>query len=195
MTTRQPCNGLCEWFGNLFRAIYTVFRAMWVALKVWVTSYNPSRKTFTEHYEYPETPARVEPRFRGFHRFDLTACIACERCARECPTGCIHIQKQTAEGRKGFQTTQFEIDYGQCLMCGICTENCPGECLRMGSCYDLSTYGRDGCVVDFARIPVEIAWSQTSLSPTVVALSKQVDAPVYPVSEPQEETAEEVAVH
>ena len=187
MTVEQvnPGSGFTQWFGNVFRAIWRVGRAMWVALKVWVNSYRPTVRTLAERYEYPETPARVRPRWRGFHRFDLTACIGCERCSRECPTSCIRIEKKKEEGHKGFRTTRFEIDYGSCLMCGICTENCAGNCLRMGSAYDLSTFTRDGVVVDFAKIPLEIAWSDKSLSAAAVVLSKDVAAPVYPVQEPQ----------
>ena len=157
---------------------------MWVSLKVWGGSYRPSVRTLAERYEYPETPAQLRPRFRGFHRFDLTACMACQRCSRECPVNCIRIEKQKAEGgRKGFQATRFEIDYGACLMCGICTENCPTGCLVMGGAYDLSTFQREGCVVDFARIPLEIAWSDKSLSSADVMLSKNVTAPVFPVKD------------
>ena len=39
------------------------------------------RNTFTEQFEYPELPVPVAERFRGFHRYDLTTCIACGRCA------------------------------------------------------------------------------------------------------------------
>ena len=98
-------------------------------------------------------PLAVSPRFRGFHRYDLTSCIACERCAKDCPVGCIYIGKQRAAGRKGFQITSYTIDYGKCLFCAICTENCPVDCIFMGSSFDLSCYSRDGCIVDFSRLP------------------------------------------
>ena len=38
---------------------------------------------------------------------------------------------------------------------------------------------RDGCVVDFARLPVEVAWGQGSLNPTSVAASKLVTEPAW----------------
>ena len=142
-------------------------------------TYNPKRKTFTEWYEYPELPVTVSPRFRGFHRYDLTSCIACERCARDCPARCISIGKERATGRKGFQITSYTIDYGKCLLCGICTENCPVDCIFMGSSYDLSCYSRDGCIVDFSRLPLEVAWGRATLNPTVVANSKLIARPVH----------------
>ena len=88
---------------------------------------------------------KVAPRYRGFHRFDLTTCIACEACARACPANCILVGKERVAGRKGFQITEFTIDYGKCLFCALCVEPCPVDCIFMGSSHDLSCYSRDGC--------------------------------------------------
>lgn len=170
---------MLNWFRNVYRAVITTVHAMWVGLRYWIVTYNPKRKTFTEHYEYPELPTKVSPRFRGFHRYDLTTCIACERCSRDCPVGCIAVEKQRATGRKGFQVTSYTIDYGRCLFCGLCTENCPVDCVLMGSTYDLSCYSREGCIVDFARLPLEVAWGRDTLNPTVVANSKVIQNPVH----------------
>jgi hypothetical protein len=41
----------------------------------------------------------------------------------------------------------------------------------MGATHDLSCYSRDGCIVDFSRLPVEVAWGQTTLHPTAVGFS------------------------
>ena len=49
----------------------------------------------------------------------------------------------------------------------------------MGSTHDLSGYTRDGCIVDFAKLPLETAWGQDALSPTAVHESKQVTLPVW----------------
>ena len=168
-----------NWFRNVYQAVVTVSLALLVCLRYWLRTYNPRRKTFTEYYEYPELPLEIFPRFRGFHRFDLTTCIACERCARDCPAGCISIGKRRVEGKKGFQVTNYTIDYGRCMFCAICTENCPSDCIYMGSSYDLSCYSREGCIVDFARLPVEVAWGRATLNPTAVARSKVVVEPVH----------------
>lgn len=167
-----------RWFRNVFQAVATVFEAMRVSLRYWLVTYNPRKGTFTEQYEYPELPAKIYPRFRGFHRYDLTSCIACERCARDCPAGCIYIGKERAASGKGFQVTSYTIDYGKCMFCAICTENCPVDCVFMGSSYDLSSYSREGGIVDFARLPLEIAWGQATLNSAVVANSKVVAKPV-----------------
>lgn len=176
----QPpaCRGLVGWLRNVAVAVVTVAEALRVTVRRWFSTYDPQRRAFTEHYQYPELPAKVSPRYRGFHRFDLTTCIACERCAKDCPINCIYIVKEKVEGRKGFRVTSFVIDYTKCMFCGMCTENCPVDCIFMGQNHDLSCYGRDGCIVDFSRLPLEIAWGRATVNPTAVAHSKLVTEPV-----------------
>lgn len=175
----ERCRAVSRWFGNIGATVKTVVRALVVTVRYWIITYSPARKTFTEQREYPELPAQVTPRYRGFHRFDLTSCIACERCARDCPVHCITIGKERAQGKKGFRVTSFTIDYTKCMFCSLCTESCPSDCIFMGSTYDLSCYSRDGCLVDFSRLPVEIAWGRSTLNPTAVAYSKWVKEPVH----------------
>jgi NADH-quinone oxidoreductase subunit I len=169
---------LAHWFGNIAAAVKTVAEALWVTVRYWVRTYSPRRKTFTEAYEYPELPLAVAPRYRGFHRYDLTTCIACERCARDCPANCIYLGKERLEGRKGFRVTGYTIDYTKCMFCALCTESCPVDCIFMGSSHDLSCYSRDGCIVDFSRLPLDVAWGKATLNPTAVALSKMITEPV-----------------
>jgi NADH-quinone oxidoreductase subunit I len=168
-----------NWLYNILSAVSTIGETLKVGLRYWLRTYNPERGTFTERYEYPELPAAIAPRFRGFHRYDLTTCIACERCARDCPVGCIHIGKERQQGKKGFRITDYTVDYGKCLLCGICTESCPVDCIFLGASYDLSCYGREGCVVDFSRLPLEIAWGRATLNPTVVAAARAIQNPVH----------------
>jgi len=169
---------LAGWFRNIKTAVVTVAEALWVTLRSWARTYDRERKTFTEHFEYPELPVPVADRYRGFHRYDLTSCIACGRCATDCPVDCIYVGRERVEGRKGFRITGFTIDYTKCLLCGLCTESCPGKCLHMGSTHDLSCYSRDGCIVDFSRLPLELAWGRHTLNPTAVAHSKLITEPV-----------------
>jgi NADH-quinone oxidoreductase subunit I len=49
----------------------------------------------------------------------------------------------------------------------------------MGSTYDQSCYSRDGCIVDFAKLPLEVAWGQATLNPIAVAASKVQAEPVW----------------
>jgi len=168
-----------HWLRNIAAAVATVAVALWVTVRCWIRTHRPERGAFTEGYEFPERPVEVAPRYRGFHRYDLTTCIACERCARDCPVGCIYIGKEKVAGRKGFRITSYTVDYAKCMFCALCTESCPVDCIFMGSCHDLSSYSRDGCIVDFSRLPLEVAWGRATLNPTAVALSKSITKPVH----------------
>ncbi len=170
---------MLRWFKNIYTALATVALALWVSLRYWIRTYDPRRRTFTEHYEFPELPTAPLPRYRGFHRYDLTSCIACEACSRACPADCIEIAKERIPERKGFRVTSFKIDYGKCLFCALCIEPCPVDCIFMGASHDLSCYSGAVCVVDFARLPLEIAWGRATLDPLAVAESQRVAQPVH----------------
>jgi NADH-quinone oxidoreductase subunit I len=167
-----------EWLQNVILAIKTVGQGMFVTLWYFLQTYR--RRTFTERYEYPELPVPVKPRYRGFHRFDLTTCIGCDKCARACPVDCIYIEKEKAKPPlKGFKVTGFKIDYTKCMFCALCVDPCPVDCIYMGSTYDQSCFSRDGCIVDYAKLPLEVAWGQATLNPTAVAASKLQSEPVW----------------
>jgi NADH-quinone oxidoreductase subunit I len=166
------------WFRNIGLAIGTIARGMYITLQTFVESFR--RKAFTQHFEYPEQPVKVKPRYRGFHRFDLTTCIGCDKCARACPVDCIYIDKEkAAPPAKGFVVTGFKIDYTKCMFCALCVDPGPVDCIFMGSNFDLSTFGRDACVVDYAKLPLEVAWGQATLNPTAVMESKRITLPVW----------------
>jgi NADH-quinone oxidoreductase subunit I len=174
------CAGpMFEWFKNIFEAIHTVALGLRVTMRTWLSTYRADRKTFTERFEYPELPVPVAARYRGFHRFDLTTCIACDQCAKVCPVDCIYIGKERAAQGKGFKITGFTIDYSKCMFCALCVEPCPVDCIFMGATHDLSGYSRDGSLVDFSRLPVEVAWGRATLNPTAVTASKTVVDPVH----------------
>ena len=54
-----------EWCRNVYVAIFTVAQGMWITLWYFFQTYQ--RKAFTQHFEYPELPVPVKPRYRGFH--------------------------------------------------------------------------------------------------------------------------------
>src|SRR5215467_6440382 len=97
------------WFRNVTRATATIASGMYVTLRYFVQTYR--RGTFTGHFAYPERPVPVRPRYRGFHRYDLTTCIGCDKCARACPVDCIYIEKIKNPVGKGFRVNGFKIDY------------------------------------------------------------------------------------
>ncbi len=171
-----------EWFRNIWVAVSTVLYGLSVTIRTMWKTYG--RRTFTEVYEYPEVPVPVKARYRGFHRFDLTTCIGCEKCAVACPVDCIYIEKEKSPVGKGFRIDGFTIDYTKCMFCALCVDPGPVDCIFMGSNHDLSCYSRDGCIVDYAKLPLETAWGQSTLTPTAVAESKVLYEPVWIKGEP-----------
>jgi NADH-quinone oxidoreductase subunit I len=144
------------WFRNIGLAVRTIAEGMYVTLDYMVQTFR--RKAFTEHFEYPERPVPIRPRYRGFHRFDLTTCIGCDKCAKACPVDCIYIDKTAPRkidkktGKvdpKGGELLRYAIDYSKCLFCALCTEPCPTDCIHMGKLHDLSSYTREDVVVEF----------------------------------------------
>jgi len=168
-----------KWLDNIRTTVLTIYKGMMVTLRYWLITYRADRGTFTHKFEYPELPAPVAARYRGFHRFDLTTCISCDQCAKACPVDCIYIGKERVENGKGFKITGFAIDYSKCMFCALCVEPCPVDCIFMGGTLDLSCYSRDGCIVDYSRLPVNVAWGRASINPTAVAESKMVVEPIH----------------
>ncbi len=168
---------MVTWFQNIIHSVVSITSGMYLTLWYMVQTFR--RSSFTEHFEYPEKPVPIKPRYRGFHRFDLTTCIGCDKCARACPVDCIYIDKEKNPVGKGFRITGFKIDYTKCMFCALCVDPCPVDCIFMGSNFDISCYTRDSCIVDYSKLPLEIAWGQDTLSPTSILESKKISLPVW----------------
>ena len=128
--------------------------------------------------QYPDMPPALQPRFRGFHWYEIEKCSACGMCARACPVDCIYIESagprkidRAAGISRGGAMVRYAIDYSKCMFCGLCTEPCPTQCLHMGNTHDLSGFSRKGAIVEFTelaqqgrRTPLPI-WMQKKTPP------------------------------
>ncbi len=54
---------------------------------------------------------------------DMTGCVLCGLCVRQCPVGAIQVDRATKT---------WTIDRSACLLCGACAQRCPKKCLRLG---------------------------------------------------------------
>lgn len=75
-------------------------------------------------------------------------CIACNACARICPSDCFVIEGVRREGSKKMRATKFLLDFSTCSLCGLCIDVCPTDTLEYSSRYDESAYTRPQTVND-----------------------------------------------
>jgi NADH-quinone oxidoreductase subunit I len=138
-------------FRDIHQALKTILIGMRITLKYCFA------RTVT--VQYPDMPPTLQPRFRGFHSYEIERCSACKACARACPVDCISIEvagprkidKATGICRGGAMV-RWSIDYSKCMFCGLCCEPCPTGCLKMGNIHDLSGYDRAATLVSFTEL-------------------------------------------
>jgi NADH-quinone oxidoreductase subunit I len=147
--SRPTPNPVRQYFANIWSGIVTTILGMKLTLGYFFS------KPVT--MEYPEVKPAIPPGHRGLHKFIEEDCIVCRACAVVCPVDCIRID---AQGKgKDVLLTDYEIDYTKCLFCNLCAEACPTDCILLTEKYDLASYRREDCVIEFARVkpPEELA--------------------------------------
>ncbi len=143
-----------KYFRDIYKTVRTILIGMRITLK-----YNFA-KTVT--VQYPDVAPVLQPRYRGFHYFEIEKCIACDQCAKACPVDCIYIEKsgprkiekETGIARGG-ALLRYAIDYSKCMFCALCTFPCPTDCIHMGNLHDLSAYDRESMTVEFTELAKE----------------------------------------
>jgi NADH-quinone oxidoreductase subunit I len=140
-----------SYFRDIWMTVYTILVGMRVSLKYCFA------KTVT--LQYPDVAPALQPRYRGFHYFEIEKCIACDLCAKACPVDCIYIEKSgprkidKATGiAVGGAMTRYAIDYAKCMFCALCCDPCPTDCIHMGNLHDLSGYTREDMIVEFTEL-------------------------------------------
>lgn len=143
-----------EYFHNIWQTVYSILVGMRISLKYCFA------KTVT--VQYPDVAPPLQPRYRGFHFYEIEKCIACDQCAKACPIDCIYIEKtgprkidKVSGIAVGGAMTRYAIDYAKCMFCGLCTEPCPTDCIHMGNVHDMSGYTRESMVVEFTELAKE----------------------------------------
>lgn len=140
-----------EYFHNVYMTLRTILIGMRITLKYCFA------RTIT--LQYPDVAPALQPRYRGFHFFEIEKCIACDLCAKACPVDCIYIEKTGARKiekssgiAKGGALTRYAIDYSKCMFCALCVDPCPTDCIHMGNVHDLSGYNRESMTVEFTEL-------------------------------------------
>ncbi len=71
-----------------------------------------------------------------FDDIDTHDCIACDACARICPSDCIELTGDKMPNSKKKRVNHFEVDFSTCSLCGLCLAVCPTDTLKYSTGYD-----------------------------------------------------------
>jgi len=104
--------------------------------------------------QYPRQKIQMSPRYRGYPQFIIDPetkthkCIACEMCARICPSQLITVEGVKLIGAKQKVPLVYRHEHQYCSLCGLCVEVCPTAALEYSQEYRLVGYRREDCVID-----------------------------------------------
>jgi NADH-quinone oxidoreductase subunit I len=96
----------------------------------------------------------MSPAYRGYPRLLLDPeththrCIACEMCARICPSQLISVEGTKLPGAKQKVPYIYIHEYYYCSLCGLCIEVCPTTALEYSREYRLAGFRREDAVID-----------------------------------------------
>jgi NADH-quinone oxidoreductase subunit I len=112
--------------------------------------FTPNRGKLKQHIvnEYPEVPAKVQPRFRGRLQLLKDAdgeiiCTACSLCVKACPTNAIQVVPGKKEGRKTRIPASYDFELERCTFCGFCVESCSFNAIALNHQFELAVYRRE----------------------------------------------------
>jgi len=166
---------------SLFTAVREVaqgFKSLLVGLRI--TAREAAKPIIT--VQYPHETLKMADRFRGHIKLILNQdngipnCIACNLCARACPTDCIELDGVKREGDKKKSVTEFMVDFTTCSLCGLCIEACPADALEFSKTYNKVSFNRS----DFEKMDMY----------AMVQQEAEAWAKAHPPTPPQAETAD-----
>jgi formate hydrogenlyase subunit 6/NADH:ubiquinone oxidoreductase subunit I len=91
--------------------------------------------------EYPFVKATVAEGFRGKQVFDISLCIGCGLCSRDCPAKAIKMIE--LDGKKH---PVFLLD--RCIFCYQCADSCPKNAIQPSEFFELATTSKSSLVVE-----------------------------------------------
>jgi NADH-quinone oxidoreductase subunit I len=104
--------------------------------------------------QYPRKKIQMSPAYRGYPQLIIDPetnthrCIACEMCARMCPSQLISVEGAKFPGEKQKRATKYLHEHYYCSLCGLCTEVCPTSALEYSKEYRLVGFRREDAVLD-----------------------------------------------
>lgn len=90
--------------------------------------------------KYPFVKASVPEDFRGRLVFDITLCVGCGLCSRDCPAKAIEMV-EVDEIRRPL----FHLDL--CIFCYQCAESCPRNAIKSSMFFELASTNKSDLVI------------------------------------------------
>ena len=90
--------------------------------------------------KYPFVKAEVPEDFRGKQVFDITLCVSCGLCSRDCPAKAIEMVEVDGKRRP-----LFHLDL--CVFCYQCAESCPRNAIKSSVFFELAVIDKSTLVI------------------------------------------------
>jgi len=139
---------------NYLREILTGFYSLLAGMAVTIRYFVKPIVTV----QYPRQKLEMSPRYRGHPEFIIDdeththRCIACEMCARICPSQLITVEGTKFPGEKQKRATKYLHEHYYCSFCGLCTEVCPTTALEYSKVYRWAGFRREDFVIDHLKL-------------------------------------------
>jgi NADH-quinone oxidoreductase subunit I len=144
---------------------------------------------------YPHTEPQLSEayasciQFVRFDEIDSHDCIACDKCAKICPSDCIVVEATKLPGMKKQRALVFDVDYSLCSLCGLCIDVCPTLTLEWSKDFDRAHYTRDEWTHDLL-LPFRDEYSDEEMAAKLLARDQRVAAEKRAAREAKKEAAE-----
>ena len=131
--------------------------------------------------QYPRKKIQMSPAYRGYPQLIVDPetkthrCIACEMCARMCPSQLITVDGAKFPGEKQKRATKYIHEHQYCSLCGLCTEVCPTSALEYSKEYRLVGFRREDSVLDHL-ILLQKRQKAAGLPPTPIPTAEEIAA-------------------
>ncbi len=90
--------------------------------------------------EYPFEKFVPAEGFRGKQSFDLSLCIGCGLCSRDCPSGAIQMVEVDGKNRP-----MFLLD--RCIFCYQCEASCTRHAIKSTNFFEMATMDKSSLVI------------------------------------------------
>ncbi len=94
---------------------------------------------------YPFQKYESIPGSRGKVVVDISKCIGCSLCIRDCPAFALEMVGKGVD-------CDMKWYADRCVFCGQCVESCPRSAIAQETVYDLSSTDRSNLVIDYKRV-------------------------------------------